>query len=121
MNNNVISRIAAIVFALTLVPFGINHFRMAQQMGAMVPLPGGAIWIYITGAGFLLAAISFIINVMPRLAGYMLGAMLLTIAIIMHLIPYLRDTADPNMNFIQFLKDTAMAAGAVFIGSVSKK
>lgn len=121
MNNSIVSRIASIIFALAMVPFGINHLTKAPAMAGYVPIPGGIFWIYLTGAGFILAAIAIIINVMPRLAGYLLGAMLLTIAIIMHLIPFLKDTADPNMHFPQFLKDTAMAAGAVFIGSVSRK
>lgn len=119
MNSNIISRIAMIVFALVFVPFGINHLLYANGMAGMVPIPGGAIWVYITGAGFLLASIAIIINLQVKLACYLLGLMLLTIAISVHLIPFIRGV-DAEMHLSQFYKDMGLATAAFFIGSKSK-
>jgi uncharacterized membrane protein len=58
------SKIAESVFAIVIAYFGYLHFKNANMMGGMVPdfIPGdGKIWIYVTGAGFILAAIAIVL------------------------------------------------------------
>lgn len=123
MNNNLVSTISRIVFALIIAYFGVGHLRNGAAMGGMVPsfLPGGAIWVYVSGAGMVLAAISFIIGVKVKLAGYLLGLLLLIFVFTIHLPGYLNAADDmAKMGpMTMILKDTAMASAAFFIGSKS--
>jgi uncharacterized membrane protein len=114
------SRIASIVYAITIGIFGINHFRYGKGMGGMVPnwFPGDAtVWVYIAGAGLILAAISIIIGKYTRLACYLLAGMLLLFVFTLHLPSLLKgnETAITGV-----LKDTAMAMAAIIIGEKGK-
>ncbi len=111
------SRIAGIIYALAVGTFGVLHFMNAEEMKSGVPeyIPGGIIWIYITGAGMILAAIAIIINKATRIACYLLAAMLLIFVFTLHLKHLL------NGNFTNVLKDTAMAMGAIIIGNNASK
>lgn len=82
-------------------------------MGGMVPdyFPGdGKIWIYITGAGFILAAIAILTDIQKVLACYLLVAVLLIFVFTIHL-----KSFDTNPSGV--LKDTAMAMAAILIGN----
>lgn len=121
MNNATISRIALTVYALVLIVFGFGHFTNGSKMVGMVPafLPGGVIWVYLAGAGLILAAVSFIINKQVRLAGYLLGVLLLIFVLTIHL-PGMMNAKDEMMKMTEMtmmLKDLAMAAAAFYIGS----
>lgn len=111
------SRIAGIIYALAVGTFGVLHFIHADEMKSGVPeyIPGGIIWIYITGAGMILAAIAIIINKFTRLACYLLAAMFLIFVFTLHLKHLM------NGNFTNVLKDTAMAMAAILIGNNSSK
>ena len=111
------SRIASIIYALAVGTFGVLHFLNAGSMKTLLPgyIPGGVFWIYLTGAGFILAAIAIIIDKSVRLACYLLAAMLLIFVFTLHLRPLL------NGNFTHLLKDTAMAMGAILIGNNASK
>ena len=121
--NNSISTVSRILFALVMLLFGINNLRFAYGMLQVVPpwLPGPVIWIYLGGIGLILAAIAFIINKKIRLAGYLLGMLLLIFVFMLHL-PSLLNATDQASRMIpmtMIMKDTALAAAAFFIGSKS--
>ena len=107
------SRIAGIIYALAIGCFGIIHFIKADSLKSSVPdfMPGGIIWIYITGAGMILAAIAIIINKFATLACYLLAAMFLIFVFTLHL------KHIEGGNYINVLKDTAMAMAAIIIGN----
>lgn len=107
------SRMAEVIFALVIAYFGYLHLANAASMGGYVPdyMPGpGTIWVYITGAAMLLATISIIAGIQKTLACYLLAAMLLIFAFAMHLNNFGTDASG-------FLKDTAMAMGAILTGN----
>jgi uncharacterized membrane protein len=113
------SKFAEIIFALVIGYFGYSHFKNAGPMSNYVPkfIPGdGKIWIYVSGAGLLLSAIAILTDIQKALAGYLLAALLLLIAFSMHFQHFL----DGNDAAGSFLKDTAMAMGAILIGNRSK-
>ena len=87
MDNVTISKIGTIFYALVIGFFGLNHFMNGTGMQKMVPsfLPGGVVWVYITGACLLLAAIAFLINRYTRLAGLLLCLFLVLIVVTVHL------------------------------------
>ena len=121
MNQHTISRIAINVLAIVLIIFGIYHFMQPQNMVAWVPtwVPGGIIWVYIVGAAFIATGLSFITNKLVKYSGYALAILLFMFVITIHLPNYLNG-GDPELrqiSFISLLKDTALAAFALYIAS----
>lgn len=118
MNKNQVATLARIVFALSMLVFAFFHLSNGAAMAGMVPsfLPGGAIWVYVTGVALALAAIAFILNMKVKLAGYLLGCMLLIFVLTIHL-PHLINGDQTAMTMV--LKDTGLAAASFFIGAKS--
>ena len=104
--------IARILFALPFGVFGLFHFMGAKDMAGMVPIPGGVIWIYITGAAMLAACIAIITKKMGKIACLGLALMLLTFIVTIH-IPGLGDEATMQMSMVSLLKDMALMGGAL--------
>jgi putative oxidoreductase len=111
------TRFAEIIYALVMAIFGLLHFKTGAS--ATVPLmPGPAsMWMYITGAAFVAAALAIIINKYKRLACYLLALMLIIFILVVHLKPFL----DNPYNVHQPLKDLALAMGAILIGNNASK
>ena len=121
MDNATISKIGTIFYALVIGFFGLNHFMNGTGMQKMVPsfLPGGVIWVYITGACLLLAAISFLINRYARLAGLLLCLFLLLIVATVHLPAVLNapDSEYRRFPMVNLIKDTGLAAAALLVAA----
>ena len=121
---HIISRIAIWLLAIVMIVFGIQHFKHPKEMMSFVPtfLPGGDIWVYFVGAAFILAAIAFIINRYVSLAAYLLAGMLFLFVILVHWPNFSQagDVMEKRMNLFSLLKDTAIAAFALYIGSNSR-
>ena len=119
MNQRIISKIAIYLLAAVMIIFGIIHFKQPKSFLVFVPnnLPGGITWVYVVGAAFILAALSFITNKFVKLAGYLLALMLILFVILVHL-PNFNQAGDSEMRqnaLISILKDTAIAAFALHI------
>jgi uncharacterized membrane protein YphA (DoxX/SURF4 family) len=114
-----LTKIASIIYALTLVMFGVTHLKVGAGMSGLVPawLPGGAVWVYITGVCLILAAVAIIIGKFTRIACFLLAAMLIIFVLTIHL-PHLLGGDQMAMGSV--LKDTAMAMAALMIADRSK-
>ena len=111
------TRFAEIIYGLVMAAFGLLHFKTGT---AIMPsfMPGSpAMWMYITGAAFLAAAIAIIINKYKRLACYLLALMLIIFVLVMHVKPFL----DNPYNVYQPLKDLGLAMAAIFIANNASK
>ena len=65
MKSIIPTRVAEMLFALAIGTFGVLHFMHTDMMAGGVPtyMPGeGKIWVYVTGAGLILAALAILIN-----------------------------------------------------------
>lgn len=105
------------LYAIPMAIFGLLHFMMAGAMAGMVPsfVPGGIIWVYITGVALLAAAAAIMIDKHAVLAAQLLGVMLLIFALSIHLVAVIGgDQAAMSM----VLKDTALAGGAFVLSGV---
>ena len=125
MKNLISTRLAIIIFALIIGFFGANHFLHAKDMAGNVPsfLPASKALIYISGAGFLLAAVAFIIDRYTKLAGYLLALLLLIIVFTVDVPGIIHATNVPvKMMFVtNMLKDAALAMAAVLIADISRE
>lgn len=108
--NMITTTVARVLFAIPLAIFGIFHFMHASAMAGMVPVPGGEIWMYITGVGFIAAAIAFITGFMARIAALLLALMLLIFVLSIHLMPAIDGNQD---SMIALLKDVLILSGAL--------
>lgn len=107
-------RVGRLLFALPFGIFGILHFMMAESMSGMVPdfMPGGVLWVYLTGVALLAASVSFVIQMQVRLAGLLLALMLVIFVLSVHLPGVMsgNESAMPNL-----LKDLSLAGGALIL------
>lgn len=102
--------VARYLYALPFGVFGILHFMNASAMAGMVPIPGGAFWVYLTGVAFLAACISILIEKQTRLACILLGVLLIIFVLSIHLPAVIDGEMQPSMT--NLLKDLALAGGA---------
>ena len=121
MNQHILSRFAIFLLAIVLIVFGIEHFVHPRNMLIYVPtwIPGGLTWVYIVGAACIIVAVSFILNQLVKVTAYLLALLLFSFVFCVHLPNYL-NTADPEyrqLAFLNILKDTALAAFALYIAS----
>jgi putative oxidoreductase len=121
--NTVLNSIGRILWSIPFLMFGIGHFQNAPMMQGMVPtyVPGGIVWVYITGTCMILAVIAINIRKQDRLAALLAALLLITIAVTVQF-PGL-SSADANvkmMSFMGFVKDLGLAGGALCIASTAK-
>lgn len=121
MTHHTVSRISVIILGIVMIAFGIYHFLKPQNLLVYVPqfIPGGIIWVYIVGAAFIMAGIAFILHKYVQIAGYLLALLLIIFVLSIHFPNYL-NAGDYDMKqvaFVNLLKDTALAAFAMYIGS----
>ena len=119
MKSLIPTRIAEMLYALIIGFFGVGHFMKTDDMKGFIPdfMPADPkIWVYVTGAGLVLAAIAILINKFKTLACYLLAAMLLVFVFTLHLKP-----AIDNGDMGKLLKDAAMAFAAIIIGNNTSK
>jgi len=109
--------VAKILYAVPMGIFGLFHFMSAKAMARMVPIPGGIIWIYITGTAFIAACISILINKKAKLAALLLGIMILIFALSIHLPGAM---AGKQLPMTMLLKDIALAGGAFAFSGILK-
>jgi uncharacterized membrane protein len=107
------------LFAVPMAVFGLLHFLAGADMAGMVPgwLPGGVLWVYLTGVALLAAAVAILIGKMGRLACQLLGILLVIFALTVHLPMVLAGDATAMG---QVLKDLALAGGAWVLSGVLK-
>ncbi len=119
-----ISKSGRYIFAIPLIMFGFSHLMNASAMEAMVPVPGGAFWVYFTGVALLAGAVGVITNLkgLGPLAAFLLGVLLFLFAFTVHLPMMLKapDESARMMPMIAFLKDIGLAGGAWAIAVLLK-
>jgi uncharacterized membrane protein YphA (DoxX/SURF4 family) len=110
---NQLTSVGKFLFLVPFFFFGISHLMSAGDMKGMVPsfLPGGTLWVYLTGLGMLGFVVATMIGKYDKLAAVLLAIMLIIFAVTVHL-P--QQTSNP-MWIVGFLKDLGLAGGALMI------
>ncbi|HVS92126.1 MAG TPA: hypothetical protein VHE59_08855 [Mucilaginibacter sp.] len=77
----------SVIFALTIISFSCDHFLYAKQAADYVPAwaPAHLFWMYFCGAALLASGIAIISRIQARLAAILLGAMIFTWFISLHM------------------------------------
>jgi uncharacterized membrane protein len=104
---------AKYIFALPFLVFGAMHLMMADNMAGLVPayVPGGVIWVYLTGVALVAASLAIMVGKMAKLASFLLGVLMLVFAFTIHLAAVV---GGDQMAMGSFLKDMALAGAAFF-------
>jgi uncharacterized membrane protein len=78
--------LGAILFSITVISFGIDHFLFAREASDYIPswIPNHLFWMYFTGSALLGSGIAIILKIRPRLFAALLGAMIFVWFIILH-------------------------------------
>jgi putative oxidoreductase len=110
---NQLTSVGKFLFLVPFFFFGVSHLMGAGDMKGMVPafLPGGVLWVYLTGLGMLGFVVAMMIGKYDKLAAVLLAIMLIIFAVAIHL-P--QQSSNP-MWMIGFLKDLGLAGGALMI------
>ncbi len=106
------------LFAIPFIIFGVMHLINASSMTAMVSLPGGVVWVYVSGLAMLLAGVAILIGRKDSVATFLLGMLLLIYALLIHLPNVINTQGSDAISMMNLLKDTALA-GAAFVYSRS--
>lgn len=115
-----LEKIGRLLFIIPMAVFGLFHFMGADDMKGMVPswLPGGVVWVYLTGLALILAVVAYFINKKAKLAMTLLGFMLLGFVALIH-IPSLMGGND-MMAMPMILKDCGLAGAAFMLSGMVK-
>ncbi|MCC6866666.1 MAG: DoxX family protein [Ignavibacteria bacterium] len=108
---------ARLLFAVPFLGFGINHLMHANAMAGMAPIPGGAIWIYVSGAAMILAGIAAITKFQGKTAMLLLALLLLIYIVSIH-IPQMLKPESYSMGMMSLYKDAGLMGGALLLAGI---
>ena len=79
--------LGSVLFAITMINYGILHFMVAKEASTLVPswIPYHMFWIYFCGAALLGSGIAIILKIRTGLIAALLGTMILTWFIVLHI------------------------------------
>lgn len=120
MKNYLPTIVARILFALPFIVLGALHLMGADKMAASVPtwLPGGVLWIYITGLAQIAGGFAIILDKMMPLASNLLALLMLVYVVLIHY-PLMGSQLTQQIGLIGMLKDLGLAGGALLAGHLS--
>jgi uncharacterized membrane protein len=89
--------LGSLLFSLTILSFGINHFLYAKEASDYVPswIPHPIFWIYFAGVALIGSSVAIILKIRIPLFAFLLGAMIFIWFIILH-IPKVIGAADAD-------------------------
>lgn len=118
-----ISKTGRIIFSVPFILFGLFHFMGGDAMAGMVPswLPGGVLWVYLTGLGLIAGGVSLLTGKYAYWAGISLAVMLGSFILLIHLPMAAAGGEMAKFAMPAVLKDLSMIGGALFLGSSTVK
>jgi uncharacterized membrane protein len=79
--------LGTILFSITIVSFGVDHFLFAKEAADYVPswVPYHLFWMYFCGTALLGSGLAILLKIKPRVAAALLGTMIFIWFIILHI------------------------------------
>lgn len=104
-------------FAVTMVVFGYSHFLYGDFVVALVPkwIPGHLFWTYFAGTALMAGGLGIILNIQRRLAANLLGIMIFTWFIVLHIPRAVVDPYSGNGNEITSVFEALSFSGIAFL------
>lgn len=107
--------------AVPMGVFGADHFIAPRVVAAMVPswIPGHLFWTYLVGAALIAAAFSIVIKKHAALAATLLGFMIFSFVLLIHM----PNVARFNNRFalVVLLRDLSFSGGALAFATTQMK
>jgi uncharacterized membrane protein YphA (DoxX/SURF4 family) len=99
--------------AMPLAVFGTEHLTNAAGIATIVPrwLPANTFWVYLVGIALIAAALSITLQIQSALAATLLGAMLVSFVLLIH-IPNILANAGNRILWAVGLRDISFSGGA---------
>jgi putative oxidoreductase len=115
---NVLAPIGRVLFSAIFIASGVNHFTHVNQM--VVPLqsmgiPQPRLAILFSGALIFVCGIGILLGAFARLSAVLIALFLVVTAFTMHRFWGLADAQTSQMQFAHFMKNIALAGGALLI------
>jgi len=109
---NRLSTVGRIVFALPFLLFGASHFLKGEAKAAVVPIPGGVFWVYLTGAAMIAASLGIMTKILGKWAALGLALLMAIFVVFVH-VPELSSSQMEEMATMNLLKDIALCGAAL--------
>ena len=79
--------LGTIIFAFTIICFGVDHFLYAKDAAGYVPdwIPHHIFWIYFTGSALIGSGAAIMLNIKRQLAAGLLGLMIFMWVLMLHI------------------------------------
>jgi uncharacterized membrane protein len=80
-------RLGIILFALTIISFGVDHYVYAHEATGYMPewISHKLFWLYFTGTALLASGLAILLDIKRSLAAVLLGSMIFIWVIIVHI------------------------------------
>jgi putative oxidoreductase len=104
------------LFAIPFAIFGLFHFMNAQAMADyVVPsyMPAKVIWVYLSGAGLIAAAVSMVTGKYDKLASTLLAVFLLILVALLHLPGAMSGGEGAQASMSMLLKDLSLSGASM--------
>jgi hypothetical protein len=110
------------LFAIALGIFGVQHFMLIPVIASLIPtwMPGRVFLAYLTGAGFVAAALSIAAGKLARLAGVLLASMFLIWVLTLHG-PRVAHAITNGDEWCSMLIALAMAGGGLVVAGYQRR
>lgn len=110
------AEVGRILYALSLIVFGIQHFMYARFVATLVPawIPARLFWAYFVGTAFFAASISLMAKIKAFLAAALLGLMFFLWVVIVHA-PRIALAFHSANEWTSGLVALAMSGGALLL------
>lgn len=115
---NVLAPIGRVLFSAIFISSGINHFTHVNEMVGQVQsmgIPQPRLAILFSGALIFVCGIGILLGAFARLSAALIALFLVVTAFTMHRFWGLADAQASQMQLAHFMKNIAMAGGAVLI------
>jgi uncharacterized membrane protein len=114
----------AILFSITIISFGVDHFLFANEAADYVPswVPYHLFWMYFTGTALIGSGLAIIFKLKPGPVATLLGTMIFTWFIILHIPRVIASpSADMGSEVTSALIALAYSGIAFVIAGAAKK
>ena len=102
-------------FPIPFAIFGLFHFMNTQALAGVVPayMPAKEVWVWLSGAGLIGAAVAMLIGKYDKLAATLLSVFLILLVVMVHLPGAMSGGDGAQASMSMLLKDLGLAGASM--------